>query len=95
MAKLKSAGHDVLDVLDYGADGAYLMSKGWHDPAEFKAQAQERELAIDRCGEPQHVWLRCVPDSTGEYAYQYRVAVGGSKGAFAATLAIEGGCEPR
>lgn len=88
----RSAKIHPLDVQDWSNGyGPYLMSKGWHEAHRFKDQAKQRGLEIDDCGEPELVWLRCVPDSKGEYAYQFYLAEPWSAGSFAATLAIEKG----
>ena len=68
-------------------DGAYCMSKGHHEKAEFLAESRiwwgdEVQGWI----EPEHKWLRVVPDPSGEWRRGLLIdAKPHARGAFPAT----------
>jgi len=71
-----------------GEDCQFLISKGHHDFDDFYQAAKVYwGEPFDKFWEnPEHVWYRCVPDSTGNLGMLYVDAVPNSKGAFPATV---------
>ncbi|MBV2128204.1 hypothetical protein [Arsukibacterium indicum] len=80
--------HYPLEVYNAGHDEYIVMSKGHHDPDEFMAavRAQGYDWPL---GNPVHKWVKCVPDSTGDYSHIYVFVKQGTRGAFPATFACE------
>lgn len=78
----------------YNDDEAFLMSRGHHDPAAFRAQAVRDEWVRASDGEdgdeieaPVHGYMRCVP-RRGGWDNWHEPANGPGPGAFPVTTAL-------
>lgn len=77
-----------LEIQNAGSDTYIVMSKGHHDPDEFMSAV--RDAGYDwPLGNPEHKWVKTIPDSTGEFYCRYAFVPAGTKGAWPATFAWE------
>lgn len=79
-----------LEVESVGSDVYIAMSRGHHDFEEFMAAAVS-EYSGWFLGGPQHVWVKSVPDRTGEFTSRYVFVEKGARGAWPATYCWEFG----
>lgn len=77
-----------LEVKSVGADMYCVMSRGHHDLETFMTAVREK-FPNWPMGAPKHVWMRCVPDSNGEFRLTYVPARPRSRGAFPVTWTNE------
>ena len=75
----------------YTGDTTTLMSKGHHDPAEFRKACEEWNGGpLDGWGgKIRHAWGRTVPDSSGDYEFLMLPAKPHARGAYPVTTIIE------
>ena len=71
----------------YGDIGLEYMSKGHHPIGEFVEAVSK--LTDASLSSPEYVWMRVVPDPTGEYTKYYLECYGPARGAFPATICRE------
>ena len=75
----------------YTDDTKTLMSKGHHDPAEFRKACEEWNGGpMDGWGgKIRHAWGRTVPDSSGDYEFLMLPAKPHARGAYPVTTIID------
>ena len=82
----------LLDVVClYTDDTKTLMSKGHHDPAEFRKACEfwNGGPLTDWGGKIRHAWGRTVPDSSGNYEFLMLSAKPHARGAYPVTTIID------
>lgn len=76
-------------VVMHTDDGIILMSKGHHDHHAFMLAAKAEDPDLPPMSNPEHRWVRAVPDSTGDHSCLYVFAEAGGRGVFPATYSWE------
>lgn len=76
----------------YTDDTKTLMSKGHHDPAEFRKACEfwNGGPLTNWGGKIRHTWGRTVPDSSGDYKFLCLPAKPHARGAYPMTTIIDG-----
>lgn len=80
-----------LDVMNVSTDYYAFMSKGHHNVHDFMQHVRTEfgEHYIKYLGYPQHIWMKTVPDSTGEYSTRFTPVEQGTRGAYPVTFTCE------
>lgn len=77
-----------LELENWGGDVYTLVSRGHHPFEEFIA-AMRKEYPDWPMGKPEHLYMKAVPDPTGNYICRYFPAEKGQRGAFPVTYSSE------